>query len=175
VNAVDPLGLEQVTLTVAGAPNGNYALSWAYPDGDPSQAYRTPLYNLTISSTRGSQTFQVIRFGPRNENGNLSASGLADQQTHRLKWYPEYELHSTNLAENGAWIVYGNFMLHDGPDNFSEAYGTAGCLEVTGANGFSRLNDAIRRLSGESNLFNVDAIIKYEKAKRPPLSEFRRY
>ena len=83
-------------------------------------------------------------------------------------------MHSTNSAENGAWIVYGNFLVHDGPDSLNEAYGTAGCLEVVGVNGFSKLNNAIRTLSGETDLHNVDAIIKYEAAKRPPLSAFPR-
>ena len=175
VNLIDPLGLEQVNLNISGTPTGNYALSWAYPDGNRSEYYYTPLYKLTVSSSRGSETFEGIRFGPRNKNGNLSVSGLADEQTHNLQWYPGYGLHSTSVAEPGAWIVYDNFLVHDGPDDFSQAFGTAGCVEVTGANGFSRLNNAILRLSGETNLHGVDAIIKYEAATRPPLSAFPRY
>jgi RHS repeat-associated protein len=176
INYIDPLGLEKVTLTVSGVTSGNYALSWAYPDGDPSIVYKTPLYKLTVSSSLGpSQTFEVIRFGPRNKNGKLSVAGLADAQTHELEWFPGYTLHSTNSAENGAWIVYGNFLLHDGPDDFNEAFGTAGCLEVVGKEGFSKLKDAVLKLSGEACLCDVDAIIIYKAAKRPPLSAFTRY
>ncbi len=130
---------------------------------------------MKITSSLGSESFEVIRFGPSNKNGKISVSGLADEQTHKLQWYPEYGLHSTSYGEPGAWIVYGNFLLHDGPDDFSQAFGTDGCLEVVGPNGFNKLNNAILRLSGKDNLYNVDATIKYEAAKRLTVSDFIKY
>lgn len=39
------------------------------------------------------------------------------------------------VSEAGAWQVYGNFLIHDGPDNKTdgaEPYATIGCIEVWG-------------------------------------------
>jgi RHS repeat-associated protein len=173
----DPDGLADVLVTISGTQNGRFAYSWAYPDGNYNLAYRTPLYSVTVSAktdagvTR-SVTFDAIRFGPRNDRDKMSVAGLAEEQTHTLRWYPEYMLHSTGSAENGAWIVKGNFLIHDGPDGPDEVFGTAGCVEIYGQDGFSRFNKAMLDLSGEKNLKDVKAKARYERARRPTLKEF---
>lgn len=163
----------KLTLTLDGKPNGNYAYTWDYPDGEFTNHYKTPLYTLRISNGIHTKAFQVIRFGPRYvRNEGYSVAGLADHQTHSLTWYPEYKLHSTDTAENGAWIVYGNFLIHDGPDTNNpnradSMIGTAGCLEVFGPNGFSNFNRVLRELGGVTSNKDVDTKITYLKAIRP--------
>lgn len=163
----------KLTLTLAGTPNGNHAYTWDYPHGEFTNHYKTPLYTLKVSNGIHTKVFQVIRFGPRYVRGEgYSVAGLADLQTHGLTWYPEYKLHSTDVAENGAWKVYGNFLIHDGPDTTDPSradsmIGTAGCLEVFGYDGFSSFNKALRELGGVASNQNVDAKITYEKAVRP--------
>ncbi len=41
---------EKVTLTVGGKPNGNHALTWAYPDGNQNEFYYAPLYDLNLKT-----------------------------------------------------------------------------------------------------------------------------
>lgn len=163
----------KLELTLSGVPNGNHAYTWDYPDGEFTNHYKTPLYNLQISNGTHTRAFQVIRFGPRNKRGKpLSVAGLADHQTHTLTWLPSYVLHSTDVAENGAWIVYDNFLIHDGPNTSDPTrddsmIGTAGCLEVFGHNGFSRFNATLRELGGVAKNEQVDAEITYLRAIRP--------
>lgn len=163
----------KLTLTLDGTPNGNHAYTWDYPDGSFENHYKNPLYTLRISNGKHTRAFQVIRFGPRYVIGEgYSVAGLADHQTHSLTWYPEYMLHSTDSAENGAWIVYGNFLIHDGPNTSDpnradSMIGTAGCLEVFGHDGFSSFNKALRELGGVTSNKDVDAKIIYLKAVRP--------
>lgn len=163
----------KLTLTLDGTPNGNHAYTWDYPDGSFENHYKTPLYTLRISNGKHTRAFQVIRFGPRYvRSEGYSVAGLADHQTHSLTWYPEYMLHSTDSAENGAWIVYGNFLIHDGPNTndpnrADSTIGTAGCLEVFGHDGFSSFNKALRELGGVTSNKDVDAKIIYLKAVRP--------
>lgn len=173
---IDPDGMADVKITIAGTPNGRFAYTWAYPHGD-STAYRTALYNIRVSSTNDkgvttSVNFEGVRFGPRNVNGKLSVAGLAEEQTHHLTWYPGYKLHSSETAENGAWIVYGNYLIHDGGDGPRDLVGTAGCVEIYGPQGFSKFNEAILKLSGEKSLKDVNATVHYEKARRPTIKEF---
>lgn len=84
--------------------------------------------------------------------------------------------------EKGAWQVYDNFLIHDGPDDPKrEVYASVGCLEVcNGPRGFDDFNDYIISLSGSSapnraaKLNDIGSsksiIITYTKATRPPLS-----
>ena len=165
----------KITITIAGSPNGNFTSTWAYPDGDRTEYRKTPLYDIIVSSDIGSEKFEGIRFGPRNKNGKTSVPGLADSQTHKIAWHPSYDPSSNGSAEKGAWIIYGNFLIHDGPDNPRQPFGTAGCVEVAGPSAFSRFNNAILRLSGESDLHDVDGVAVYKKATRPLFTDFPVY
>lgn len=167
----------QVLLRLEGIPSGHHAYTWAYPEGMVLGAFKTPLYKLHMyTCDHSGWIFKVIRFGPRLYKGAKSVAGLADYQKHKLKWYPEYKLHSTDSAEDGAWIVTGNFLIHDGPDTSSpnDLIGTAGCLEVFGPKGFSVFNSKMLELSGQSHLSKVDAIIEYEAATRPSWNYFEK-
>jgi len=64
---------------------------------------------------------------------------------------PNYEIHNTSSPENGGIVIYGNFMIHDGPDDLSEfGWGAAGCMEICGKSGFENLKSTIHSLSGSS-------------------------
>ena len=83
--------------------------------------------------------------------------------------------------ENGAWQVYGNFLIHDGPDNPSEIFATIGCIEIMGVRGFVRFNDVIIGLSGpkaktrDQRLIEIGGAgrmsITYARASRPALKK----
>jgi hypothetical protein len=52
---------------------------------------------------------------------------LADYQTHTIKaWLPDYSVHSYPSPEDGAWQVYNNFVIHDGPDKPKQQLYAAG-------------------------------------------------
>jgi hypothetical protein len=145
-----------------------------------------PTYELTVSGTDDSgkqkiKVFKVIRFGLKSINGRTpSVVGLADQQTHTIKaWLPHYSVHSARSKERGAWQVYDNFLIHDGPDDpKKEVYASVGCIEIcNGPRGFDKLNDLIISLSGSTRGKRSDKltdignskkmIITYQKAIRP--------
>jgi hypothetical protein len=111
---------------VVGDMKVGQAITWAYPYGDPSmQTYTIPTYHLAVSGTgskgaRKEQKFEIIRFGVQKKSTTATPTivGLAEAQTHVIKqWIPTYTVHSSHSTENGAWQIYGNFLIHDGPDN----------------------------------------------------------
>ena len=112
--------------------------------------------------------------------------GLADAQTHVIKaWLPHYSVHSARSLEIGAWQVYGNFLIHDGPDDpHNEVYASIGCIEICGMpRGFDAFNDFLISLSGPKSTQRADQLaeignarnlsIGYLKAKRPTVSPAR--
>ena len=162
------------------------ALTWAYPDGQKHGYFTIPTYELNVSGTdskgqKAKQSFEVLRFGIEcKKGGNPRVVGLADQQTHIIKaWLPHYTVHSASWMEQGAWQVYDNFLIHDGPDDpHAEIYASVGCVEIcNGPQGFDRFNDFIISLSGTSKVSRSQQLaeigqskkisITYEKAIRP--------
>ena len=127
--------------------------------------------------------FDVLRFGVHCPDGKTATVvGLADHQTHVIKaWLPTYTVHSAHSTEDGAWQVYDNFLVHDGPDNASEVFATIGCVEIMGPRGFVKFNDLIIALSGPKAKNRDDQLaeignagnisITYERATRPPLKK----
>ncbi|MCP4343125.1 MAG: hypothetical protein GY799_30685 [Desulfobulbaceae bacterium] len=112
---------------------------------------------------------------------------MADFQSHVIKsWIPSYEVHSAESRENGAWQVYGNFLIHDGPDkpmSKRAIYASIGCLAVCGGpEGFAQFNDFIIELSGPKTSSRSDQLIEigqsknititYTAAKRPALHPY---
>jgi hypothetical protein len=145
-------------------------------------------YKLTVAGTDSDRkpvtaTFSVFRFGVESKDGRTAhVVGLADQQTHAIKaWDPTYRVHSARSPENGAWQVYGNFLIHDGPDNDTELFATIGCVEIMGPQGFSKFNNLLISLMdppGSNDDQKLAAIgrsgqlkITYERATRPPLKK----
>jgi len=171
-------GIRPISITVGGTPIGQAAV-WAYPYGDQNIKYIVPTYPLIVkgTDTNGntvSRTFEVIRFGARQEaNGRIHMVGLSDAQSHVVyRWYSDYMLHSTDAGEAGAWVVYGGYYIHDGPDDrFSGQFGNAGCLEVVGAHGFTILNVFLLQLSGANSLSQLGAsgtiTVTYQHATKP--------
>jgi len=165
------------------------ALTWAYPNGQSQGVYSIPTYALTVSGILDSGTkikkdFEIIRFGIQGKTSKSArVVGLADAQKHKIKaWLPNYTVHSAPSIEQGAWQVYGNFLIHDGPDNPKrEVYASIGCLEIcNGPKGFDKFNDFVISLSGSTQLTRKSKLkeigksrtitIEYKKATRPPLS-----
>lgn len=178
--------MRSVRIQVGGSPVGRQR-TWGYPSGSHHEFFWTPVYKCTVTGTSNggqvvSERFNVLRFGVQNKDGQSpKVVGLADAQTHTIKaWLPHYEVHSANSQENGAWQVYDNFLIHDGPDNDSEIFATIGCIEIMGPRGFVRFNDLIIALSGPTSTIRDRQLneigrsgslsISYEPAARPPLT-----
>ena len=182
--------MRTVKLVVGSKPIGT-AVTWAYPDGG-AETFLIPTYELTASGTDSSgsssqRTFEVIRFGvqQKGKKGKPRVAGLADRQVHTIKsWLPHYTVHSASSPEKGAWQVYDNFLIHDGPDDpHRQVYASIGCVEICdGPNGFVAFNKYLIELSGPSSS-NKDEQLKeiglarnisiaYEKATRPALKSY---
>jgi hypothetical protein len=181
--------MRTVQMVVGNKPVGK-AKTWAYPDGNHLGVYSIPTYELTVTGTDGSgrkvrQTFEVIRFGIQFKKGFSSPKvvGLADKQKHIIKaWLPHYTVHSASSVEMGAWQVYDNFLIHDGPDDpKNEIYASIGCIEIcNGPQGFDRFNDFLIELSGPRARARAEQLleigrarnmsISYEQAIRPALT-----
>lgn len=179
--------MRSVTLTVGGTPHGE-AKTWAYPHGASLGKFLIPTYELTVAGTDNSEKsvtekFSVFRFGVQSEDGKTTrVVGLAHHQMHIIqKWISTYRVHSASSTENGAWQVYGNFLIHDGPDNDTELFATIGCIEIMGPQGFLKFNDLLISLMdppGSNRDEELDAIgrsgqlkVVYEPAKYPALKK----
>lgn len=184
-NGIRPIKLKVWNLEVGTA------VTWSYPESD-GKYYLIPTYKMTVdgkddSGAVVSRDYEVIRFGTnRHAGGPVRMVGLSDFQTHKIKrWVPTYTVHSARSVEKGAWQVYGNFLIHDGPDQpMRESYATAGCVEVCGGpRGFDRFNELLIELSGSTRptraakLREIGASrklsITYMKASRPPIVEYK--
>ncbi|WP_354833051.1 hypothetical protein ABGM91_01065 [Akkermansia muciniphila] len=100
-------------------------------------AYEVPIYKVVLTSTKFpgvDSIFYALRFMPSKTtaNENVFMSGLADAQNYVLTTYdPNYNPHSMQNLENGAFLIYGNFLVHAGPSQFTHyAMGGLGCIEV---------------------------------------------
>ena len=179
--------MRSVKISVGSMPVGEQK-TWAYPSGQSLGAFLTPVYQCSVEGQDDAgrmvrEQFNVLRFGVHCTDGKTaSVVGLADQQTHVIKaWLPHYRVHSASSPENGAWQVYGNFLIHDGPDNPSEIFATIGCIEIMGVRGFVRFNDVIIGLSGpkaktrDQRLIEIGGAgrmsITYARASRPALKK----
>lgn len=169
--------MRKVKLVVGNNKIG-HALTWAYPEGDVSiRTYLIPTYHLTVSGIdsvgkRKERKFEVIRFGVQQKSLTSPARvvGLANHQTHHIKkWIPTYQVHSSHSPENGAWQVYDNFLIHDGPDNpmgKRNIFASIGCIEVCGGpQGFVGFNDYIIELSGPKASKRSDQLIEIGKSR----------
>ncbi|MBO7445735.1 MAG: hypothetical protein J6T86_04930 [Bacteroidales bacterium] len=181
--------IKEVKIVVSSEVTGR-AKTWSYPYDDDN-FYEIPTYKLLLIGMIGYQRiihiYNVLRFGVTRKTATSPpyVCGLADKQRHIIKqWIPTYKVHSAASNEIGAWQVYGNFLIHDGPDNpLQECYATVGCIEIFGGpQGFDRFNDDIIIFSGiqggtrSEQLVRIGKsgklVIEYEKADRPPLVSF---
>ena len=180
--------IRKIQMNVGSTPIGK-AITWSYPSDD-GNIYVIPTYKLTVSGTNDaglpeSKDYEVFRFGVQRKDSSSSARvvGLADLQTHTIKkWIPSYEVHSASSPEKGAWQVYDDFLIHDGPDSpMTELYASIGCVEICyGPSGFILFNDFIISLSGSTKKTRDEKLkeigssgkmtITYQKATRPPLT-----
>ncbi len=191
LNTFHSPGLRTIRATVTSKVIGE-AITWPYPY-DNGILYKIPTYEMRLEGVNGSglsvlEKFEVIRFGVSRKTPSSApyTVGLAEKQTHVIKqWLPNYTVHSAPSVEDGAWQVYGNFLIHDGPDDpldQNEPYATIGCVEVCGGpKGFIIFNSLVFELSGITDSTLEDALLKigrsskffvdYEKASRPAVVE----
>ncbi len=178
-----------IRIQVGGNPTSS-GITWAYPDGSAAVLYRIPIYRMTVSGTAdggapSARDFDVFRFGVKQIAGEAPhIVGLADAQTYTIQmWLPEYRVHSQQSAEIGAWKVFDNFLVHDGPDDpqsRATPYATVGCIELCGPAQFNALNDFIVALCGLTTGTRADKLnaignsgmlrIIYDAAARPALT-----
>ncbi|XXY48662.1 hypothetical protein WME91_52530 [Sorangium sp. So ce269] len=181
------MSLRTIELTVGGTPIGK-AQTWSYPSDD-GKRYAIPTYAMRLKGTgeKGepvTRTFEVIRFGVHRKSSHhpTTVVGLAEPQGYVIReWLPGYSVHSARSVERGAWHVFANYLIHDGPDNpHDEAYATAGCIEICGGpRGFDAFNDLVIALSGSTQPTRGEKLdeigrrrimsINYLPAARPPL------
>ena len=179
--------MRKVKILIGGTPSGEQQ-TWAYPKGQSLGRYLVPIYKCFVEGMDNAGNavkvqFDVLRFGVLcNDGKTASVVGLSDYQTHIIKaWIPTYVVHSASSPENGAWQVYGNFLIHDGPDNPTELFATIGCIEIMGTRGFVKFNDLIISLAGTKSVKRSEQLLEigrsgflsitYEKAPRPPLKK----
>ena len=183
--------MRQIKLYVGAKPIGT-AITWAYPYGK-TEYYIIPTYELIASGkdakgVSSKASFEVIRFGVyrKERKGTAKVVGLADHQVHNIKaWLPYYSVQSASSPEKGAWQVYSDFLIHDGPDNpHQQLYASKGCVEICGGpHGFVKFNDYLIHLSGSTASKRSEQLkeigkarnmfIEYEKALRPPLKKYQ--
>lgn len=169
--------MRKIQIVVGNVKIGQ-TLTWAYPAGDPSSTlYIMPTYQVTVSGTDGkgikkSRQFEAMRFGVQKKSASSPdrVVGLANTQTHIIKaWIPSYTVHSAASSENGAWQVYDDFLIHDGPDDLMSTrniYASIGCIEICGGpNGFVTFNDFIIELSGATASTRALKLIQIGKAR----------
>jgi len=182
--------MRPVKLLVGSTPIGT-TVTWAYPDGG-AETYIIPTYELTVSGkdrngVSHQRKFEAIRFGihQKGKRGKPTVVGLANHQTHIIKaWLPDYTVHSASSPEKGAWQVYEDFLIHDGPDDpHRQVYASIGCIEICGGpNGFVDFNDYLIQLSGPKASSRSEQLkeiggahnisIEYKKASRPSLRAY---
>ena len=179
--------MRPVHISVGSTPVGEQK-TWAYPSGQSLGHFLIPIYHCFVEGSDNAgkavrERFDVLRFGVQSKDGkSASVVGLADAQTHVIKaWLPYYRVHSASSPENGAWQVYGDFLIHDGPDSASEIFATIGCVEIMGPRGFVRFNDLIIALSGPKAMTRDQQLLEigrarhmsitYAKASRPSLKK----
>jgi hypothetical protein len=183
--------MRRVELIVGNKAIGK-AVTWAYPEGKGHGLFWIPTYNLEVSGVdisgiRIKRNFEVIRFGIYcpTKSSKPRVVGLANYQVHLIgAWLPHYSVHSAPSVEQGAWQVYGNFLIHDGPDDpRKEVYASIGCIEICGGPaGFDAFNDHLIALSGpkaadrKAQLAEIgrarNLTITYLNAVRPPLTKY---
>jgi len=166
--------MRRVKMVVGSAPMGS-ALTWAYPAGRDHGIYSIPTYPLKVAGTdeagtKVERTFEVFRFGVQGKSRHSSPRvvGLANFQTHVIKsWLPHYTVHSASSVEKGAWQVYGNFLIHDGPDDpKTQVYASIGCVEIcNGPRGFDAFNDFLIGLSGPTAATRAERLVQIGRAK----------
>lgn len=181
------MALREIRLIVGARPI-NWGIVWGYPDY-LDELYTVPTYGMAVTGKFDDgkpcwKQFEVIRFAVYHKKGtDPFVVGLQDQQSYDIQGWMAYEMHSTDRGENGAWRVTGNFLVHDGPDDPRDLstgmFGSAGCIEICGWRGFSRLNDLLIRLSGARGATREEKLkqigrgrrlkITYQAADRPPL------
>jgi len=179
--------MRAVNIMVGGTPGQEFP-TWAYPNGRHLGEFLIPSYSCVVTGSDNSgnsvsRNFVVLRFGVQCiDMKTPKIVGLTDHQTHVIKaWVGSYRVHSAASDETGAWRVYNNFLIHDGPDYVSTRppFATIGCIEVTGPQGFDIFNDLIIELSGSKAASREEQLeeigrakslrITYERAIRPPL------
>ena len=142
-------------MVVEGGRPTEEGLVGSHPEGD--HEYRVPLYHMDVfvgearRATQGS--FKVIRFGVQYDPGGRMPIktplyvGLAEAQSHWLKWHRYRTEWSWHLYRGNTKLPRDNYLVHAGsPDPKRLGWGALGCIEVTGEGEWDRLNKLIKAL-----------------------------
>jgi len=128
---------------------------WAYPDGKSYGDFIIPTYNMTVTGidkdgNSVTEAFEVLRFGVESVGTERPrVVGLKGAETDSLtKWLPAYQVHSAPTSVKGAWVIRGNYLIHNGPTRGKEdgLFGSTGCIEVMGGR-FLEFNTLLRQLT----------------------------
>lgn len=187
--------LREVKMTVGDKPIG-IAKTWAYPAGDDKTFFKIPTYQLVVEGTSDAgrslkRKFEVLRFGvlQKRAGSRPKVVGLTNLYRRKIMWWePYYSVRSYDSKdrnkERGAWKIWRNFLIHDGPDDpKTQAYATIGCIEIcNGPSGFDKFNDLLISLSGATAKTRTSQLkqigdarnlsIKFLRASKPPLASW---
>ena len=188
--------LRRIEIKIWDAKVGT-AVTWAYPadgDNDSAPLYEIPTYKITVSGKTEdgrnvSRDFEAMRFGVYKKRAldTPHVVGITARRRKAIRgWYGKYTVHSADSPEKGAWIVHGNYLIHDGPDkpkDSTEPYASAGCVEICGGPfGFVTFNDFILSLSGSKKSTRQQQLneigwsgkmfVTYVNTPKPPLKVY---
>jgi hypothetical protein len=170
--------LREIRMTVGDTPIGT-AITWPYPDGNEKEYYKIPTYRLLVEGTTNAgrpvkERFEVLRFGVsiKGRRSKPRVVGLTNLYRRKIMWWePRYTVHSYDSKDRnkelGAWKIWRNFLIHDGPDDpRTQVYATAGCIEIcNGPSGFDKFNDCLIALSGATAKTRARKLEEISKAK----------
>jgi hypothetical protein len=148
--------MSAVTVTITNKRVGTWNICpYNATEGiDRSVSYKVPIYEVTVGDK---DTFKAVRFGlvRRNEKPppttRVCDAGLADAQTVRPGWIPDYNPHSFEGGPRvGAWQLYAGkgWLIHEGAGDPSQQSGSLGCIEVVGKGEWDRFLSTIEALAG---------------------------
>ena len=147
-------------------------------EGDGNR-YLVPTYQMNVYVQCGREkrwvgAFEVVRFGIDSAGwgGSGSICGLSDAQDYKLRWWGDYPVHSVEGAPGGGWIIFGDYLVHAGPENPRDAvnpFGATGCIEVCGPGQWAQLNGTILKELSLDDLGRANVRIEFRSAPRPGL------
>lgn len=184
-------GRRDVTICVTSNVVGTFTGAQSYPfylpreEDNSIRLYDVPIYQMVVKGRNNDgeyveESFECLRFMPVLEDDDTNTPTLTqlDMSSNSivevngvLGIYPgiydaSYVVHSNSSAENGGIVLFGNYLIHDGPDDNNDIFGGAGCIEMFGNKRFSKLIDTIMGLTGSSSKSrkeNLESIMNYQK------------
>ena len=185
-------GRRDVTICITSNIVGTFTGAKTYPclltriEDNSYCLYDVPIYQMVVKGRNNDgeyveESFECLRFMPvleEDDDTNTPTLTQLDMTSNNivniagvLGIYPSiydasYVVHSNSSAENGGIVLFGNYLIHDGPDNNNDIFGGAGCIEMVGENGYSNLIYTIMGLTGSASTSrkeNLESIMNYQR------------